>query len=78
MSVVQASIDALLFGQMCIPSLLFVAFSKGLAETGVGAQVQRRLALLVTDGEVSSIGRQEASNRSCTLLLSPLSAQSHN
>lgn len=57
-----------------LPALLFMAFGQRLAEAGIRAQVQRGLALLVTNGQVGSIGGQETGNGCRALLLRPLGA----
>lgn len=62
----------------CLPAFLFVALGQSLAEAGVWTQVQRGLALLVTDGQVRSVSCQEAGDGCCTLLLCPLGAQAHD
>lgn len=55
-----------------------MALGQGLTEAGVGAEVQRGLALLVADGQVCSVSRQEAGDGRCTLLLCSLGAQAHD
>lgn len=62
----------------CLPALFFVTFGQSLTEAGVWTQVQRGLALLVTNGQVCSVSCQEAGDGCCTLLLSPLGAQAHD
>lgn len=63
--------------QIYKPDFFFVTFSQCFAETRIRAEIKRRLTLLVTNAEVSSVGCQEAGNRCCTLLLCSLSAKSH-
>lgn len=64
--------------ERCLPALFFMTFGQGLTEAGVWTQVQRGLALLVTNSQVCSVGRQEAGDGCCALLLSPLGAQAHD
>lgn len=55
-----------------------MALGQGFAQARVGAQVERRLALLVADGQVGAVGCQEAGDGGGALLLRSLSPQSHN
>lgn len=55
-----------------------MALGQGFAQAWVRAQVKRRLALLVTDGQVGAVGCQEAGDGGGALLLCSLSPQSHN
>lgn len=55
-----------------------MTLGQSLAEAGVRTQVQRGLALLVTNGQVCSISCQEAGDGCCTLFLCPLGAQAHD
>lgn len=61
-----------------LPALLFVAFGQSLAEAGVRTQVQRGLSLFVTNGQVCSVGCQEARDGCRTLFFCPLGAQAHD
>lgn len=55
-----------------------MALGQGFAQARVRAQVKRRLALLVADAQVGTIGCQEAGDGGGALLLRSLGPQSHN
>lgn len=55
-----------------------MALGQGFAQARVRAQVKRRLALLVADGQVGTVGCQEAGDGGGALLLRSLGPQSHN
>lgn len=54
-----------------------MAGGQGLAEIGIGAEVERRLALLVLELEVGAVGREEAGDEGAALLVLALGAQAH-
>lgn len=51
--------------------------SEGLAEIGIGTQIERSLSLLVLELEIGTVSCQEASDERAALLVLSLGPQTH-